>query len=102
MPTIVSTARRVALTPFETKEVEVKNVKGFSTIGQKTTLTALKVVYDYVDEKGDVKLKTGSTVWLHGDIAKDERFSRVLEVEQGKKFILLPLESILLVSDDWQ
>jgi len=98
MSFITSTQRRVAVTPFETKEIEKRTVKGFTTVGQKTTLTELKVVYDYEDEKKEARgIGAGTTVWVRGELAKDERFSQRFEIEPGKPFILIPLESILLV-----
>jgi hypothetical protein len=83
---------RVAVEPFRTDAVEKTGVKsGFVTVKQKTELTKLQVVFN----SGDIK--AGDWVYVRGDLCVDANARQIFEID-GKRFILIPLDEIKLVS----
>ena len=94
--TISSINKLVAIEPIvATVEKEVRH--GVAIAKQKVSLLKSKVVFFCdTDERQDLEINPGDTVYLRGDVITMPWVKEVFEVN-GKKFILAPLSSIVLV-----
>lgn len=92
--------KKVAVEPFQVKGVEVKVSSGFGTVSQKTELTPLKVIFpnEATDRPDSDKLVLypGNTVYVRGEASAHQWAKEVFELN-GKKFIMLPEDMIVLV-----
>lgn len=84
--------KRAACEPFSSLAMEQQG-KNFVHVKEKTTLFPLKVVMNTVSEDGGVRYHEGDTVWVRGDTKTLQWAKDVFEIA-GKKFILVPEESI--------
>lgn len=90
--------KRVACTPFETTQTKTEVKGGLMHISQKNKLTKLTVVYESdvpSDFNAGVDLQPGDSVFLRGESCKHEFARQVFETEEGKPFILVPLDLIV-------
>lgn len=85
-----SVNKLVALTPFENKGVEKTTRNGFTTAKNKGSLTALTVVFN------SGSFYYGTTVYVRSSLAFEQVGAEEFELD-GKKFILVPEDRILLV-----
>jgi len=79
------TFQSVALEPFPAMSVEKNQKSGFTTIRQKTELTALKVVYDSEDRR----FRRGDIAYVMADQYSHPWAKAVYEVG-AEKFVLAP------------
>lgn len=84
--------KRVAVTPFPTNSTQVVANRGLAGFKQREELSKLTVVYD----SADGVFKTGDTVYMYGDMSKHQLAVQVWTIEEGKPFILMPSDLILL------
>lgn len=87
---------RVAVEPFPQTSIEVKVNSGFAVASQKTNLTALKVVHAAMNTDINKALLPGDTIYVRGETAAHVFAKEVFEVG-GSKFILCPLEMVVMV-----
>lgn len=87
--------KKVACTPFPSRETKVVVRDGLVEIKQRKELVPLKVVYDTLDEMG-----AGAVVWVRGEACKHPFAGEVFEVEEGKPFILVPFEFVVAWNDE--
>ena len=88
--------RIIATEPFEQKSVEKRAIvkignAQLSGIVQKTSLTALKVIF------GNDQIQSGSTVYILGDRYLAPWGQKEYDLDD-KKFILVPESEVLLVT----
>ena len=82
---------RIAVEPFTTDAVvKVGTKSAFATMGQKTQLTPLLVVF------GTEKILAGWTVFVPGDLCASQDAKRIYEID-GKSVIFIPENEIKLV-----
>ncbi len=88
---------KVACTPFEKRSVEIENKSAFATVKSKVDLVPLTVVLPAEASLHSLFLtfEPTDTVWVKGESIKLAWSGEVYEVG-GKRFILVPVESILL------
>ena len=86
--------KKVAVTPFETHSITIEVKNGLPVIKQKQELTKLTVVFGTDASLNELWLHEGDTVWVRGDAMKHQYAREVFE-QDGKPFILLPLEMIV-------
>lgn len=95
---LVTVNKLVATEPFETTSVKISEKKGFSTIEQRTGLTALRVLSAPSNsEKLPNWLAPGDVVWVRGEMCASTFAKEVLE-HAGVKFILIPEDRIVAVT----
>lgn len=97
--------RFVAVEPFQTTSVTASLKGGIAFIEQKVQLTKLKVVYPSMfvlaDGKSSYKLVPNRDfIYVSSDQYVQPWAKRVLELEEGKPFVLVPYESVVLVEGD--
>ena len=93
-------SKRIACTPFPDQVVEKEIVNGMVKIKQKGTLTELKVWISGVlgeSETGEV-LEQGASVWVRSELFNSIWARDIFELG-GDKFILVPVEQILIARD---
>jgi hypothetical protein len=82
---------RIGVEPFTTDAVvKVGTKSAFATMGQKTQLTPLVVVF------GTKEISAGWTVFVPGDLCASQDAKKVYEID-GKSVIFLPVNEIKLV-----
>ncbi len=86
-----STNGQIAVEPFKTNEVQTINVGGFAKVGQKHTLTPLKVVI------GNAAYPAGCIVYVAGEQCKAAWASKVYKLGEAE-FILMP-EAVIWLMD---
>jgi len=91
--------KKVACTPYPSTDTKSEARGGLPVIKQKRDLTALQVVYDYRDAEGDIYYAAGDTVWVLGETCKHTFAKEQFELEEGKPFVLIPVELMLVVKD---
>ena len=82
--------KKVACTPFPSNDIKIEVKGGLPLIRQKNELSQLTVVLD-----SDCGLTAGEEVWVRGDACKHQYAKEVYEID-GKTFILIPVEMILI------
>jgi hypothetical protein len=82
---------RIGVEPFTTDAVvKVGTKSAFATMGQKTQLTPLLVVF------GTKEISSGWTVFVRGDLCSAVEAKQIFEID-GKSVIFLPVNEIKLV-----
>ena len=82
--------KTIATEPFAKTSIEVNVKSGFSTINQKLTLTALKVLV------GNERIQKGSLVYVPADAFKHQWAKMVYKLDD-MEFILMPEDFVLLI-----
>lgn len=86
-------SKRVATEPFPAGPQGPQIVGGFAVAASKNALVPLKVAFDSWTTSD--KVIEGTTVYVTSDAA-DQPFAKVVYELDGKKFILLPEERVVL------
>lgn len=85
-----SVNKRLACTPFPTVDLKTEVKGGLAILKQKEELTRLTVVY-----AGD-GYEPGDRVWVRGDCCKHQYAKEVYTLEEGKPFVLVPVDMVQL------
>ena len=97
-----TTGKLIAVEPFESTALEVKEKNGFATAKQKLTLAKSKVVFQNFDSRRwglndlSIAVVEGDIVHVHSDVLKHQGTQQVLELD-GKKFVLIDEAFVRLV-----
>ncbi len=86
-----ATNGNIGTEPFKTHELQTINIGGFAKVGQKHSLTSLKVVI------GNNNYPVGSTIYVPGEMCKAHWATKIFKVD-GVEFILVPEASVAV----WQ
>jgi hypothetical protein len=89
--------RRIACTPFPTTEVRTGAVGGLPVFRQRQELTRLQVVYNAEGGDAGPDYFAGDYVWVRGDVCKQPYAREVYEIEEGRPFIVIPCEVVVVV-----
>jgi hypothetical protein len=81
---------QLAVTPFESNSTKINVKHGVAFVQQKTDLTKLKVVYEADG------YKPGDEIWVSGEVCKHQYAKVVYQIEEGKPFILIPVNLVLV------
>jgi hypothetical protein len=85
--------KQVACKPAKEEAQQVRRIAGMALIDEKLALTPLEVVFD-----SSGAFDAGDTVYVHGNNARNQPWWKAVFSLDGKEFILVPEEAILLVS----
>lgn len=93
---MVTINKQVAVEPFKTRANQVKVQSGFAESATRDGLLPLKVVFSSMDTTIPYSIDEGKTVWVRAELSIQALAKRVYEID-GKSFILIPLEQVVLV-----
>ena len=96
--------KKVLCAPFEHQVVETKKTNGFAMLEQKINFASTTVLCDFMDPSYLVirpsevitLLREGDVIFLDGELVQANWAKKTYEFN-GKKCILVPYESIVLV-----
>ena len=96
---ISSINRFVAVQPFPVAHITHSVKSGIAMIDQKYQLTKLELVYDAVVKLGDLDLvlRPGDAIFVTSDQYVQPWAKKVYELVEGKPFILVSQETVVLV-----
>lgn len=99
---LVTMNKQVACTPPKNQAVTTRVQAGFASFEQKQSLEELEVVFDAANIEGDppanIYFTAGRKVYIKGEDINTLWAKKVLEM-YGKRFILVPLSSIVAVGN---
>lgn len=97
MDKIWSLNRKLICKPFETTNIETKQIEKFALIQQKINFLSSQVLYDfYLESHNTIVIHKGDFILVDGEAIKANWALKIYEFNE-QKCILVPYESILIV-----